>query len=239
MVAPPTFSPNELQHIVDCSLQHHFWLQTDREPSPADDAITRTIHHLHASGGPRRLNLPATLRFAGAQLPTDVDTATIAEVRAIIAAYHRRLRQNWAQIVAGNEALALNIALPRTTAQIAATIHRIDKMDDGGITAMQFILPNANPPPLHAMDIAATALHALAAAEYPHRRPVQVAYYWLAEDRIETRQLTETAYRENLHRLKARLQLWLDGEILARPGLHCNRCPFKSAGCPLYAADES
>ena len=78
MAAPPTFSPDELQHIVDCSLQHHFWLQTNHAPSPADDAITQTIHHLHASGGPRRLNLPATLRFAGACLPADTDAATIA-----------------------------------------------------------------------------------------------------------------------------------------------------------------
>ena len=232
------FTPTELQHIADCSLQHHFWRQTEPDLSTMDDALLQSIHHLHASGGPRRLNLPGFLRYFGTLLPADTDTGSLTTAREILATYHRRLRQEWENIVASNETLSLTIALSRQKIQIEATIHRLDKTADGGITVILFIPPNAARLSIHEASIMATAYHALAAAEYPHRRPVRVAYFRLADNTLETIQLTEKTYRANFQRLKTRLQAWLDGEILARPGLHCDACPFKTEGCPLYTTAE-
>lgn len=239
MITDVTFSPIELQHIADCSLQHHFWRQTDPYLPATDDTLLQTIHHLHASGGPRRMNLPAMLRFSGTLLPSDTDAATLTTIREILATYHRRLRQEWENIVASNETLTLEIAMPRQAVQIEETIHRIDKSDDGGITAIQFVPPGSDMPSIHDFGIAATALHALVASEYPHRRPVRVAYFRLGEDRFDTIEFTEKSFRANFQRLKSRLQLWLNGEILARPGLHCDACPFKYAGCPLYPSNDN
>ncbi len=229
-----TFTPTELQQIVDCSLQYHFWRQSplpqhDRQQEP----VLQTLQYLHAAGGPRRVNLPATLRFLKDQLSPNAESSTI--MRQMIANYHRRLRNEWPQIIASNELLSLNIALARTTIRCESIIDRLDKEDDGGITAIKFVTDHTpvTPPP-SANNIEATMLHALTAAAYPHHRPVRVLYRWLYHDYDQSIQLNEKAYRQNLYRLKTRTQAWLDGEILARPGLHCNHCPFKHQGCPIH-----
>ncbi len=230
----PVFSPSQIQRITACSLWQHFRMQAPPPEKPVGDAILETIRQLHAGGGPHRLNLPATLRILMPQLPADLPTAAIAAARDTVARYHRRLRTEWAHIIASNEPLALNISLAHRVIRCETVIHRLDKNDDGGITAIKLIVDENETVPLDTDSIEATVLHALTAAAYPHRRPVRVAFLRLKHDRTDTLELSETAYRHNLQRLKTRLQAWLDGEILARPGLHCEFCPFKNAGCPLY-----
>ncbi len=236
MSAPFVFSLNDIQRIAACSLQQYFWQQSPPPSPPITDTILEAIRHLHASGGSARLSLPATLRYLEQHNPPGISTAEIIAAREIIAKYHRQLRLEWAQIVASNEPLSLQLSLPNGAIRCETTVHRLDKNNDGGITAIKLI-PLAKPDvPLEADNIEVTALHALTAAAYPHRRPVRVAFRWLSADTTATLELTETVYRQNVQRLKMRLQAWLDGEILARPGLHCDTCPFKLNGCPLYSA---
>lgn len=230
----PVFSPSQIQRIADCSLQQHFWAQSPPETNPIGDAILNAIAQLHAAGGPHRLNLPGTLRILGKTLPPNTPKSSITLARNALARYHRQLRAEWAQLIASNEPLALNIPLPRGIIRCETTIHRLDKTEDGGITAIKLI-PTAKPDVIPESDsIEATVLHALTAAAYPHRRPVRISFRWLTHGRSVTLELTEGAYRHNLQRIKTRMQAWLDGEILARPGLHCDFCPFKFDGCPLY-----
>ncbi len=231
---PPVFSPNQIQRIADCSLLQHFWTQSPPPENAVSRAILKTIRQLHAGGGPHRLNLPATLRILAQQLPADLPAAGITAARDIVARYHRQLRSEWAQIIASNEPLAMNLPLPHGVIRCETVIHRLDKTADGGITAIKLIPTEKPAAPIESDSIEATMLHALTAAAYPHRRPVRVAFRWLRYDRTDTLELSENIYRRNLHRLKTRMQAWLDGEILARPGLHCETCPFKGAGCPLY-----
>lgn len=242
MANVPTFSPLELQRIADCSLQHHFYQQTPVQQSALLNRVVRgTIQHLHAAGGPNRLNLPATLRHMARLIPPESgrDTALTAGAQRMVSAYHRRLRHEWPKIVAGNELLSLTLRLKRAAVRCRTVVDRLDMEDDGGITVITFTTRPGAPPPLPPEEnIEATMLHALAAAAYPHRRPVRVAWRNLHHDRDLTLELAERRYRQNLEAVKTRLQAWLDGEILARPGLHCDRCPFKHHGCPLYPNDS-
>lgn len=234
----PTFTPAELASMVDCSLQYHFWRQSaNHPPDPLNTVVLDTIQHLHAGGGPNRLNLPATLRFLASQLANSPsqDQNLITAARQMVATYHRRLRDEWPRIIAANELLTLNIALKRTPIRCEMVIDRVDKEDDGGISAIRLITdtePMSDFLPEETIE--ATMWHALIAAAYPGKRPVRLVKRWLFHNQEERLQLTENAYRQNLEKIKNRANLYLEGEILARPGSHCEVCPFQYNGCPIY-----
>ena len=223
-----------------CTLQQHFWQQAPpQETAMPQEAILETIQRLHARGGPQRMNLPATLRYVEGLLATAaVSRRQLNTARQVVAAYHRRLRKEWAQVIASNELLTLNIRLRQSWIQIEAVVDRLDKGADDEINAIIFIA-SAGPVSnlAQSKNIEATMLHALTAAAYPHKRPVRVSYRWLYHNQEQTLQLTERQYRENLAQMKERVEAWLGGEIMARPGLHCEECPFKHQGCPIYPAD--
>jgi hypothetical protein len=240
----PILTPIELQLITNCTLQYHFWQQSPaRKSDPLEQVVLETIQHLHAAGGPRRHNLPAILRYME-QLIAETgpqDESLTAGARQMVANYHRRLREEWPKIIASNELLTLKIRLKRAVIRCEGVINRLDREEDGGITAIKFVTVNQSETDFTLADnIEATIWHALTASAYPHRRPVRLTWRWLYQNQDQTLQLTEKEYRQNLEMMKGRLQAWLDGEILARPGLYCNRCPFKYQGCPIYLnADES
>lgn len=238
-----TLTPVEFKHVSECSLQHHFWQQiTSIEDDVLDYVVLETIQHLHAMGGPHRLNLPSILRYMEQIIPINIedDINLTALARQIVANYHRYLRKEWAKIIASNEQLILNIKLKKTIVCCETVVDRLDQEEDGGITVIKFLtevpsMPEAIPED----DIEVTMLHALAAAAYPHKRPVRVKYLWLVDNQTQTIELSEKTYRHNLERMKERVQKWVDGEILARPGLYCDQCPFKEEDCPIYANDYS
>jgi len=230
----------EINRITLCTLQQHFWQQSPPETKTVmDEAVLKTIQRLHAQGGPQRLNLPTTLRYVeGLLAGATVSRQQLNTARQVVAAYHRRLRKEWTQVIASNELLTLNIRLRQDWIQIEAVVDRLDKGADDEISAISFIT-RAGPVSDLAQNknIEATMLHALTAAAYPHKRPVRVIYRWLQHNQEQVLQLTERQYRENLAQVKERVEAWLDGEIMARPGLHCEKCPFKDQGCPIYPAD--
>ncbi|MCB0174926.1 MAG: hypothetical protein KDJ97_30735, partial [Anaerolineae bacterium] len=82
-----------------------------------------------------------------------------------------------------------------------------------------------------------TIYHALVAATYPLKRPVRIQELWLRADQEVTVELSEDEYRDNLGRLRQPVRALARGEVMARPGLHCDVCPYKYRGCPVYAND--
>jgi RecB family exonuclease len=157
----------------------------------------------------------------------------------MVANYHRRLKDEWAGVIASNEYMTLNIRLRGAAVKAEAVIDRLDKESDGGITAVKLIAsPQAAPEDPLSTPIELTIYHALVAAAYPQKRPVRIRYLRLYHNKEETVELTETQYRQNLEKMRARLQAWLGGEVLARPGPYCDLCPFQYRGCPIYP-DES
>lgn len=242
MTQPQLLTPTELHRITTCSLQHHFWQQS---PPPdvdlLDKIVLETIAYLHASGGPRRLNLPATLRQLGQFIPSKVhdDTLLLSTAQQMLVNYHRRLRQEWPKMIASNELLGLNLRLKRSVVRCEGTMDRLDQEEDGGITVVSFITETAPMSDFVTTDnIQATMLHALTAAAYPHKRPVRLKRLWLAHDQVQTIELAEKVYRHNLERMRERVQNWLNGETLARPGLYCDMCPFQYQGCPIYTTAD-
>lgn len=224
-------TPTELQLLTDCTLQLHLELQNPTENKNEDNPILDTIRYLHAGGGPNRLNLPTLLRYLEKQ-PIVSDDA-FKRAGKIIADYHHQLRQEWTRIIAGNETLSLKIPLTDGVLLCQDRIDRLDKNDDGGISVIKFILGDGLPAPLSEDSIEATMLHALVAAAYPQHRPITIVFRWLAHGRDESIQLNEKVYRQNLARVKTRSRGWLNDEILARPGLHCQHCRFQFDGCPI------
>jgi len=83
-----------------------------------------------------------------------------------------------------------------------------------------------------------TIHHALVAATYPLKRPVRLQEWWLQTDQAVTIELSEEEYRYNLSDLREPVQALARGEVMARPGLHCDKCPFKHRGCPVYAGES-
>jgi hypothetical protein len=240
----PIFTPFELEAVTNCTLQYHFLQQLPSASKAAENEVPSievivrdTIQHLHASGGPFRLNLPTILRYAESAIPEAFQNHVpfTAAVRQMVANYHRRLKDEWPQVIASNEYVTLPIRLRGAVVQVEAVIDRLDKERDGGITAVNLIAsPQAAPNVGSDHPIELTMIHALAAAAYPQKRPVRIRNLWLYRDKTETIELTETQYRQNLEKMRARLQVWLGGEVLARPGLYCDDCPFQYRGCPIY-----
>ena len=162
--------------------------------------------------------------------------------------------------------MTLKISIAGISLLLEATVDRLDRTSDGGILAILIRTqegPLPGPDDLR-RDPALTIYHALVAAAYPLRRPVRIQELWLgattppASDisseeaptaaargggspmpgQEVTIELDEEEYRSNLHRLRDPVRDLARGEVMARPGLHCDVCPFKYRGCPVYAQDS-
>lgn len=155
----------------------------------------------------------------------------------IIERYYHRLEQDWPNMIAGNESMQLKIVIAGVSLLLQATIDRLDKTSDGGILAILFRADEGSvPAPAELrLDHALTIYHALVAATYPLKRPVRLQQWWLQPDQTVTIELSEDEYRQNLSDLREPVNALARSEVMARPGLHCDTCPFKHRGCPVYA----
>lgn len=246
MAKLPIFSPTDLGAITDCTLKFHFLQQptnvSPTEVAPLKEVVLETINYLHAAGGPYRLNLPTILRHLRQIIPAILqdEVAFNTTARQLVANYHRGLKADWAKVIASREPMRLTIRLQQGGIRAEAIIDRVDKEEDGGITAIKFIAaPHPIPETGLEDDIETTVLHALVAAAYPDKRPVRVKYLWLYHNQEAVVELAEKAYRRNLDKLKKRVQAWQRGEILARPGSYCDSCPFQYQGCPIYLNESA
>jgi hypothetical protein len=232
---PIPLTPTEARVLAHCSLHYYFLQQSPRPLDAAqatlDEAVRQAIQELHAAGGPARLSLEQCLAQMG-----DHPLA-----RSIIERYYRRLAQDWRLMIAGNEMLELKISIGGIPVLLRETVDRLDRTSDGGILAILF---RTEPGPLPTaddlrQDHAMTMYHALVAANYPHKRPVRLQEFWLQLDQSVTIELCEEEYRHNLLQLREPIQALARGQVRARPGLHCEICPFKYRGCPVYSHEQN
>lgn len=229
---PISLTPPEAQVLARCPLHYHFLQQRPTRPSDAEQArldhfVREAIQTLHAAGGPARLSLRACLE------PVQTQRAA----RQMVERYYHRLEGEWATMMASNETMHLRLSLGGVPLALEATVDRLDKTSDGGILGILF---RTEPPPVPTAsslrrDHAITIYHALVAATYPAKRPVRIQELWLRTNETVTVELSEAEYRRNLSDLREPVQGLGRGEVMARPGLHCDTCPFKHHGCPVYA----
>jgi RecB family exonuclease len=234
MRQPFALTPAEVRVLVRCPLHYHFLQQkpaTQMDPTQAvlDKLVRETIQQLHAAGGPARLALEDCLK----------KIAHEPLAGSMIERYYHRLEQEWPHMMAGNETIRLKIFIAGVSLVLRGTIDRLDKTSDGGIVAILF-RTESSPLPTTAdlrHDLAITIYHALVAATYPLKRPIRIQELWLQLNQEATIELSEDEYRHNLGLLREPVQALARGEVMARPGLHCDICPFKYHGCPVYAHD--
>ena len=233
---PISLTPHEVRVLTRCSLHYHFLQQGSSQPARSAQAevdrhVRETIQHLHAAGGPSRLPL--------AQCLARVDT--YPEAQHMLENYYRRLEQDWSRMIASNETMTLRIHLAGVSLAFRAAVDRLDQTSDGGILAILLQTGSESPPALDDFrdDPAVTIYHALVASSYPLKRPVRIQALWLLPNQELTVELSEDEYRQNLGLLREPVQALARGEVMARPGLHCDVCPFKQRGCPVYARDDS
>lgn len=228
---PFPLTPAAVRVLVRCPLYYHFAQQSSPQIEPEqvalDKLVRKTLQQLHATGGPARLSLAECLEKVANQ----------PLVRHMVERYYHRLAQDWPQMIAGNETMALKIYIGGVSLALSGTLDRLDKTSDGGILAILFRTeegPLPTPTNLR-RDPAITVFHALVAAGYPLKRPVRIQELWLQPDQAVTVELSEDEYRHNLGLLREPVQALARGEVMAWPGLHCDVCPFKYRGCPVYA----
>jgi hypothetical protein len=231
---PLLLTPEAVRVLALCPLHYHFrqtWSGGPVKGSASvqaglDELVRESIQYLHATGGPARLSLERCLERVGEQ----------PLARQMIERYYRRLEQDWPWLIAGNETIALKISLGGVALALQGTVDRLDKTADGGVVAILF-RTGSGPVPAPAdlrQDHAITIYHALVAATYPLKRPVRIRELWLQPDQSVEVELSEAEYRHNLSHLREPVQALARGEVRARPGLHCDICPFKYRGCPVY-----
>lgn len=227
---PIPLSPDEVRVLARCPLHYHFLHQSpEPDQSPLDRLVREAIQTLHAAGGPARLPLADCLK----------QVAGHGHAEIILKRYYHRLEQDWPNLIAGNETMQLKISIAGVSLLLQTTVDRLDKTSDGGILAILF-RTGEGPVPTPAdllRDHAMTIHHALVAATYPLKRPVRLQEWWLQSDQVVTIELSEEEYRHNLSDLREPVQALARGEVMARPGLHCDNCPFKYRGCPVYAGE--
>ncbi|MEM7348146.1 MAG: PD-(D/E)XK nuclease family protein [Chloroflexota bacterium] len=243
MKQPIPLTPTEVRVLARCPLHYHFLRQQTLTKDPTTIAlqkespqlnlykrVRKAIQKLHSAGGPARLSLAACLN--------EVGNYRIAQ--KIVQNYYERLEQDWPQMIAANEAMQLNISIAGVSLQLRGTLDRLDKTSDGGILAILFRTENGPTPSAADLrrDHAMTIYHALVAAGYPLKRPVRIQELWLQLDEAITIELSEDEYRRNLSDLREPVQALARNEVMARPGLHCDSCPFKYRGCPVYSQDS-
>jgi hypothetical protein len=234
MVSQPiSLLPEDVAILVECPLHYHFRGQ-QTGPTPADDLdrlVRQTIHQLHAAGGPHRMSLRRCLAPLQPQ----------QGAQRLVERYYTRLRHEWSGMIASNVPLELKITIAGVALRLHATPDRLSQASDGGIMVVLIRTGNSPLPSPEQLrrDPAYTIYHALVATAYPLKRPVRVQELWLHHDQAVTIELAEEEYRHNLSLLRDPVRDLARGQVQARPGLHCDRCPFKHRGCPVYAHDAS
>lgn len=234
MTQQPIFlTPYDVRILISCPLHYHFLQQKSTLPvqytSQAErEALVRNaIQQLHAAGGPARLLLAQSLEL--------VSEDPVA--RKMMEHYYRRLQQDWPAMMAGNETMTLRISIAGVSLALSGTVDRLDKTSDGGILAILFSIDEKARLTDARLrnDPATTIYHALVASTYPLKRPVRIQKLELFTNKDVTIELSEDEYRHNLGQLREPVKALARGEVMARPGLHCDVCPFKHRGCPVYA----
>ncbi|MFQ5611696.1 MAG: PD-(D/E)XK nuclease family protein [Anaerolineae bacterium] len=240
----PVLTPDDFRILGQCPLHYHFRQQqpvagVSQEDREIDHLLRVTLRALHAQGGPGRMKLPAALDLLAAQARSagGLAESVLMVARQALAAYHRRLRREWPDMIASNETLQLPLTLGRKTVRLSAEVDRLDRAADGGVVVTEL---KTGPGPLPdpetlTTDLGLTALHALTAASYPAKRPVRVRQLWLRTDDVLEVELSEAQYRRNISALRKSIETLLAGQFLARPGAYCDNCYFKFKGCPVYA----
>jgi hypothetical protein len=232
---PIPLTPEDVSILIRCPLHYHFSQQKSVLPlevsseAAIDRLVREAIQRLHAAGGPGRMSLEDCL----------VGVAGLPPAQEMITNYYRRLQQDWPRVIATNETITLRISIAGVPLNLSGTVDRLDRTRDGGILAILFRTgQGALPTPADLFENPAmTIYHALVAATYPLKRPVRLQELWLQPNQEVTIELSEEEYRQNLSRLREPVQALARGEVMARPGLHCDVCPFKYRGCPVYAHD--
>jgi hypothetical protein len=232
---PISLTPAEARVLAQCSLHYYFWQQSPPvDHSPPENLIQtvqEAIQRLHAAGGPGRLSLEQCLAW--------VEGPDIAKV--MFSHYYQRLARDWVHMLAGNETLELKISILGVPVVLSGTVDRLDKTSDGGIVAILF-RSEAGPLPTAAelrQDHALAIYHALVAANYPHKRPIRLQELWLQLDQSVTIELSEEEYRQQFSRLREPIRDLARAQVKASPGLHCDVCPFKQQGCPVYSHEQN
>lgn len=233
---PVSLTPDEISILWRCPLHYHFLQQPSDRPESEqvslDTRVRRVIRRLHAAGGPARLPLTRYL--------SPVEHHPTAKKMA--ETYYHRLRYDWKRVMATNETMSLKISLGGVALSLRGTVDRLDQTHDGGILAILFCTETGPLPSAEQFraEPSTTVFHALVAATYPLKRPVRIQQLWLHPNQDITIELSEDEYRANLTHLREPVQRLARGEVNARPGLHCETCPFKFNGCPVYSqADET
>jgi hypothetical protein len=231
---PIPLSPEEIRVLITCPLHYHFLQQKTAVPTAEtvsiDARITGAIHQLHAAGGPARLSIRKLM-------------APLAEYPAaqlMVEHYYLHLRQEWPRMLSSNETMQLQISVGGVILALHATLDRVDKTGDGGVLAILLRTASQTPPTPNQLrrDPALTIYHAVVASAYPQKRPVRLQELWLYHNQAVTVELSEAEFRDNLRRLREPVQALARSEVRARPGHHCEACPFKQHGCPVYAHDD-
>jgi len=236
MKQPIPLTPIDARALALCPLYYHFLQQkttpqTNTDQIKLDNRVRETIGQLHAAGGPVRLSLEECLSHAGRH----------PQIRKMIERYYHGLEQDWPQMIAGNESMQLKISIGGVSLMLQGTVDRLDKTSDGGILVILF-RTQAGPLPTTddlRTDHAMTIYHALVAATYPLKRPVRLQEMWLQPGQSVTIELSEDEYRQKLGDLREPIQALARGEVMARPGHHCDSCPFQYRGCPVYTRDDT
>ena len=227
-----SLTPHEVSVLTRCPLHYYFLQQHTPAPAPEstqaniDERVRKAINHLHAKGGPARLPLEKLLEAVG----------NYPQARKMVENYYQRLQQDWPRVMAANEDMSIKISIGGVGLLLHGVIDRLDKTRDGGILAIQFCTANQ---PLPAADDlrqepATTIYHLLTASTYPLKRPVRFQQLWLYPNQDVTIELSEEEYRHNLGNLQDPVRALARNQTRARPGLHCDTCPFKENGCPVY-----
>lgn len=232
---PIPLTPIEVRVLAQCPLHYHFMQQKssrqiDSDSDKLDQRVRDSIQKLHAAGGPSRLPLADCLSNTG-QHP---------QARQMVENYYHRLEQDWPQMIAGNESMQLKISLGGVQLMLQGTIDRLDKTSDGGILVILFRTEAKSLPTADDLrnNHAITIYHALVAASYPLKRPVRIQEWWLLPNEQITIELSEEEYRRKLSDLREPVQALARGEVMARPGHHCDSCSFQYHGCPVYTRND-
>lgn len=238
MKQPIHLTPDEGRVLVRCPLHYHFLqqkpvIEIDPAQAALDELVRETIQALHAAGGPARMSLETCL----------AKVAHEPAAEPMVERYYHYLERDWPNVMASNETMSLKIFIGGVSLLLEGTVDRLDKTRDGGILAILFRTEPGPPPTAEDLrrDHAITIYHALVASTYPLKRPVRLQELWLQANENVTIELSEDEYRHNLGHLREPVYALARGEVMARPGLHCDTCPFKYHGCPVYTheADDS
>jgi RecB family exonuclease len=236
---PPQYSPSRLQVYQTCPRQFYYQYvrKMPRRPWANQSfgvSLHRTLHRLHAEGGPEAKSLSeaerqleASWMSAGYDSP-EQERSELARGKELLSAYY----ETWSGVEGEPILLEKRLSAPFRGSVLLGILDRVDRHADGSLEILDYKSGRA-PETVRRETVQQLSIYHYLVEQKLHETPVRHTVHYLASNVRVTLPLTAdhvAAVLEAAHETIRTLEA--DHRFEPRVAAHCGSCDYQNA-CPV------